>query len=65
MGVWVIHMILMRRYRYRCHQGHAEHEPTTESPANTKDPAGFRKTIRDDGHEGGDDQRCHRRRYGG
>lgn len=63
--VVVIHRILMRCFDCRCHQGYAEHEPTTESPANTEDPAGFRKTIRDDGHEGRDDQRRHRRCHGG
>ena len=42
------------------HQSHDEHEQTDEAARDPEDHAGVRETERDYGHEGGDDERCHR-----
>lgn len=42
-------------------QGNDEHEPPAEPAPDPADTAGIRETVRNHGHEGGDDERRHRR----
>ena len=37
-----------------------EHEPADEVAADSEDHAGVREAVGDHGHEGGNDERCHR-----
>uniref|UniRef100_A0A674H9B2 Charged multivesicular body protein 2a n=1 Tax=Taeniopygia guttata TaxID=59729 RepID=A0A674H9B2_TAEGU len=45
--------------------GHGHHEPPAEAAADPAHPAGVPEAVGADGHEGGADERRHRRRPGG